>query len=129
MLGTSGLRLILAKLTASLLTVGVMIGTLSFAASLTPSLIPRSYLIQGVLSGLSAALGYGIGVLAYWLWVYLELPQLRGRALQATRIAAFAVCFGIAAIFLWKTLEWQNSIRTLMGLAPLNTASPLSAGA
>lgn len=123
------MRLILAKLTASLLTVGVMIGTLSFAASLTPSLIPRSYLIQGVLSGLSAALGYGIGVLAYWLWVYLELPQLRGRALQATRIAAFAVCFGIAAIFLWKTLEWQNSIRTLMGLAPLNTASPLSAGA
>ena len=45
---------------------------------LTPSLIPRSYLVQGVLSGFSAALGYGIGVLAFWLWTYLELPQLTG---------------------------------------------------
>ena len=93
---------------------GVLAGTLSFAASLTPSLIPRSYLIQGVLSGLSAALGYGIGVLAYWLWTYLELPQLRGRTLKAARIAVVGACVVIAAVFLWKTLEWQNSIRVLM---------------
>jgi uncharacterized membrane protein len=106
-----------------------MIGTLSFAASLTPSLIPRSYLIQGVLSGISAALGYGIGVLAYWLWIYLELPRLRGRALKVARIATLAACFVIAVIFLWKALEWQNSIRTLMGLEPLNTTSPWSTGA
>lgn len=129
MLGTSRLRLILAKLTASLLTVGVVIGTLSFAASLTPSLIPRSYLIQGVLSGISAALGYGIGAFACWLWTYLELPRLRGRALKAARIATLAACFAIAVVFLWKTLEWQNSIRTLMGLEPLNSASPWSTGA
>lgn len=123
------MRSILAKLTTSFLTIGVMIGTLSFAASLTPSLIPRSYLVQGVLSGISAALGYGIGVLAYWLWAYLELPQSQGRALKAARIAVVSACVVIAAVFLWKTLEWQNSIRVLMDLAPLNTASPLSTGA
>ena len=122
------MRAILDKLAHSFLAVGILAGTLSFAASLTPSLIPRSYLIQGVLSGLSAALGYGIGVLAYWLWIYLELPQLRGRTLKAARIAVVGACVVIAAVFLWKTLEWQNSIRVLMSLAPLDTASPLKTG-
>lgn len=104
-------------------------GTLAFAASLTPSLIPRSYLVQGVLSGLSAAIGYGIGVLAVWLWTYLELPWLRGQALKATRIAVVGACVAVAAVFLWNTLEWQNSIRILMGLDPLDTASPIRTGA
>lgn len=123
------MRAILGKLAHSFLTVGILAGTLSFAASLTPSLIPRSYLVQGVLSGISAAIGYGIGILGYWLWAYLELPQLQGRALKAARIAVVGACLVIGAIFLWKTLEWQNSIRTLMSLAPLDTASPLMTGA
>jgi uncharacterized membrane protein len=123
------LRALLSKLAHSFLTVGILAGTLSFAASLTPSLIPRSYLVQGALSGISAALGYGIGVLGYWLWIYLELPQLQGRALKAARIAVAGTCIFIAAIFLWKTLEWQNSIRILMSLAPLDTTSPLMTGA
>jgi uncharacterized membrane protein len=119
------LRAIPGRLVHSFLTAGILAGTLSFAASLTPSLIPRSYLVQGVLSGMSAAIGYGIGVLACWLWTYLELPQLQGRALKTARVAVVSACVVIAAIFLWKTLEWQNSIRILMGLAPLDTASPL----
>jgi uncharacterized membrane protein len=120
---------LLRKVAGSFLAAGILAGTLAFAASLTPSLIPRSYLVQGVLSGLSAAIGYGIGALAFWLWIYLELPQLRGRALRLTRIAVIGACVVIAAVFLWKTLEWQNSIRTLMGLAPLDTASPIRTGA
>ena len=123
------MRPILARLSNSFLAIGVLAGTLAFAASLTPSLIPRSYLIQGVLSGISAALGYGIGVLAYWLWTYLELPQLRGRILKVARIAIVGVCIAIAIVFLWKTSGWQNSIRTLMELAPLDTANPFKIGA
>lgn len=119
----------MARLANSFLAIGVLTATLSFAASLTPSLIPRSYLIQGVLSGLSAALGYGIGVLACWLWAYLELPQLQGRIRKAAKIATVVVCMTIAAVFLWKTSAWQNSIRVLMGLAPLDTANPIKTGA
>ncbi|GGE55313.1 membrane protein [Agaricicola taiwanensis] len=119
----------LSKLGHSFLTVGILLGSLAFAASLTPSLIPRSYLVQGVLSGISAALGYGAGVLGYWLWNYLELPELQGRARKVARIVVFGACVVIAAVFLWKTLEWQNSIRVLMSLAPLDTASPLMTGA
>ena len=43
---------------------GLLVGTLFFAASLTPSLIPRTYLTQGVLSGCALAAGYGVGV--FW---------------------------------------------------------------
>ena len=45
-------------------TVGLLVGTLFFAASLTPSLNPRSVLVQGVLSGFCLAAGYGVGVFA-----------------------------------------------------------------
>ena len=58
---------------------GLLVGTLFFAASLTPSLIPRTYLTQGVLSGCSLAAGYGIGVFWRWLWDYMELPKPQGR--------------------------------------------------
>ena len=36
--------------------------------SLTPSLLPRSGVAQGVVSGISAAMGYGIGVAAAAAW-------------------------------------------------------------
>jgi uncharacterized membrane protein len=59
-------------------TSDLLLGTLFFAASLTPSLLSRSYLTQGVLSGFSLAAGYGIGVFGHWLWAYLELPLTEG---------------------------------------------------
>src|SRR5690348_5432796 len=55
-------------------TVGLASGTLFFAVSLTPSLLPRSVLFQGLVSGLSLTLGYAIGRLGGWLWSYLGLP-------------------------------------------------------
>lgn len=39
----------------------LLLGLLFFAASLTPSLIPRGALVQGILGGLVTAIGYLIG--------------------------------------------------------------------
>src|SRR5688572_21705154 len=39
-------------------TGGLLLGTLFFAASLTPTLLPRGFLSQGVLSGCALASGY-----------------------------------------------------------------------
>ena len=44
--------------------VGLLVGTVFFAFSLTPSLLPRPFFIQGILSGLSFSAGYGLGVAA-----------------------------------------------------------------
>ncbi len=60
---------------------GMLIGGLFLAASLTPSLIPRDYIMQGALAGVSLALGYGIGTRIDALWRYLELP-VPGAALE-----------------------------------------------
>src|ERR687883_521342 len=35
-------------------------------ASLTPSLLPRGWLLQGLIAGITAAIGYGIGAIAAW---------------------------------------------------------------
>ncbi|HEY2533525.1 MAG TPA: alpha/beta-hydrolase family protein [Xanthobacteraceae bacterium] len=104
---------------------GLLIGTLFFAASLTPSLLPRTFLTQGVLSGCSLAAGYGIGVFGGWLWAYMEFVQLNGRFLRVAKLAAATGCAIVAVISLWQAARWQNSIRELMELEPVDTAHPL----
>jgi uncharacterized membrane protein len=108
--------------------VGLCLGTLFFAASLTPSLIPRTFLIQGVLSGFCLAIGYGLGVAWRWLWQFLELPEPRQRLLYGTKLGAVVICAAIAVIFLWRVADWQNSIRALMGMEPVDTAHPMEVG-
>src|SRR6516162_8535091 len=106
-------------------TVGLLLGTLFFAASLTPTLIPRSFVTQGVLSGCSLAAGYGIGVLGDWLWTYMELLRPHGRARRVAKLGATAICGAVVVAFLWRSTQWQNSIRELMGLDPVTSAHPL----
>src|ERR1700722_4441808 len=42
--------------------VGVGFGAVFFCLSLTPSLLPRNYLFQGLIGGINGASGYGTGV-------------------------------------------------------------------
>ncbi|WP_276119412.1 alpha/beta hydrolase [Pararhizobium qamdonense] len=115
----------LLRVWSSLSLPGLVIGVLFFAVSLTPSLIPRPYMLQGVLSGCSLAAGYGLGVFGRWLWHYLELPALAPRLGRLIRVLAVAGCAGVAIVFLWQAARWQNSVRSLMGLDPVETAEPL----
>lgn len=108
----------------SLSDVGLLLGTLFFIASLTPTLIPRTYVTQGVLSGCCFAAGYGIGVVFGWLWAYLELPVPRRAALAWLHPIIGGFCLVIATAFLWKAAQWQNSIRDVMGLEPVASAHP-----
>jgi uncharacterized membrane protein len=44
-------------------------GALIFAClAFTPSLLPRGGIVQGLVWGIAAAIGYGLGVLAAWIW-------------------------------------------------------------
>lgn len=117
-----------ARLWESLSTAGLVVAALFFAASLTPSLIPRNFLFQGVLSGLSLAAGYGVGSATGWLWSALQLPAPEGRIGRVVTYAAAALLAGVGVTFLWQAAAWQNSIRALMGLAPVDSAHPLRVG-
>lgn len=108
----------------SLSGTGLLLGTLFFAASLTPTLIPRTYVTQGVLGGGVFAIGYGLGVFWRWLWGYMELPTSKARTLRIANLAIALFCAAAAAAFLWRSAEWQNSIRLLMGLEPVTSGHP-----
>lgn len=109
----------------SLSGVGLMLGALFFAAALTPTLIPRSYLTQGVLAGGCFAIGYLAGILWRWLWHYLELPEPSARVRSSANALVTAGCLLVVIVFLRRAAEWQNSIRTVMKMAPVETAHPL----
>ena len=116
------------RLSRSLCTVGVLAGTLFFAASLTPSLLPRSFLLQGALSGFSFAAGYLVGVFARWLWFYMEMPTPSQKVALWTLRTAIAFCAAVVLAVLWKASEWQDSVRLLMGMEPVETSRPLEIG-
>ena len=102
-----------------------MLGALFFAAALTPTLIPRSYLTQGALAGGCFAIGYFAGVLWRRLWHYLELPEPSARARSVANALVAVGCLLVVILALGRTAEWQNSIRTVMKMAPVETAHPL----
>jgi len=103
-------------------------GCLSF----TPSLLPRGGIVQGLVWGITAAIGYGLGVLGAWIWRAFadrEPRRPRRRSWTVFFISAavlVAVSFGLGQY-------WQYEIRKLMGVTdysiPLVVASPFVAAA
>lgn len=88
--------------------------------SLTPTLLPRSWLSQAAVTGISVAIGYAIGTgiqaVAGWVWRRLSLPVASARARRwswRVLIAIVAVAV-IAGIITWPI--WQNESRDLVEL-------------
>lgn len=105
--------------------VGSIFGTVLMAVSLTPSLIPRAWTQQGIISGLSFLCGYGIGVGLNALWRYLELvtiPQQYQKRWTLTAVAASGI---MLVYFLYKTLAWQNNVRQMVEQEPVGSIFPL----
>jgi len=117
----------LEGLARSLSPLGMLAGALFLAASLTPSLVPRDFLLQGVLSGLSFTVGYLGGHLLKLLYEWLELPPPPAR--RVALVAAGAASAAVVLAVLWKAADWQDSIRAPMGLEPVETTRPFEVGA
>ena len=83
--------------------------------SFTPSLLPRGGIVQGLICGITAAIGYGLGVLAAWIWRAFadrEPRRPRRRSWPVFFIAAavlFVASFGVGQY-------WQYEIRKLTSM-------------
>lgn len=108
--------------------VGLVVAAVFFALSVTPSLLPRPYAVQGVLSGFALAAGYALGIVGVHLWRFLELPLPSGRWASRSRWSIVVCVACLFAWSLWQMTFWQNSIRDLMQLGEVETAYPYRIG-
>ena len=106
-------------------------GALIFAClSFTPSLLPRGGIVQGLVWGITAAIGYGLGVVAAWVWRAFADRDPRRPRRWAWR--TFFITGGVLLVVAFALGQyWQDEIRNLMGVTdyniPLVVASPFVA--
>src|SRR5215469_10350127 len=108
--------------------VGLIAGCLSF----TPSLLPRGGITQGVVFGITAAIGYGVGVLAASIWRAFADRDARRPRRRAW--ITFFICAGVLYVVSFGFGQyWQYLIRKMTGVTdyniPLVVASPFIAAA
>lgn len=107
---------------------GTAMGMLFLWLSLTPSLLPRGPLFQGIVSGAAGAIGYGLGVFLVWLVRFMQSrptspPAPRWAWLALVVLAALGVVFGIIYF-----RYWQDHVRDLMGVPRLRWYNYIQAG-
>src|SRR4051812_20086380 len=97
-------------------------GAVLFAAlSFTPSLLPRGGFIQGLVCGITASIGYGLGVLGAWLWRAFADREPREPRSSSWR-ALFIGGGVLLVVFFGLGQYWQHEIRSLMGVTDYNIA-------
>ena len=94
---------------------GLLLGTALGALALTPSLIPRTGVLQGVVCGVALAVGYLLGVLLGLL--VRPLARRTGRRLTG----AARVLLGVVVLLVWAVagflgFGWQADQAALLGL-------------
>jgi len=100
---------------------GVAAAALFFCLSLTPSLLPRDWLTGGIIGGINAAIGYGIGVLLGAVVRTLVLRRrtwwpLRPRARRLIAAVVVALSIGVSVLMLVPAAAWQREVAALMGI-------------
>ncbi|WP_417935272.1 alpha/beta hydrolase [Gordonia phthalatica] len=99
---------------------GLVIGTLFYMWSLTPSLLPRHWAFQGLIGGITAATGYLVGVILAamarrWLLPQLSWWPLPIKVRRLIRIGLPPACLAASLITLLFAVRWQTEIADLMG--------------
>lgn len=97
---------------------GLAVAGLFFAVSLLPSLLPRAPYLQGVASGITLMIGYGLGAGGQAVWDYLEIPKLTGRVRTIVLGILVGLIGWMTVMAVWQQVGWQNNIRDLFGMEP-----------
>jgi uncharacterized membrane protein len=98
---------------------GTAVGLLFLFLSMTPSLLPRGPLFQGLVSGAAGAIGYGLGVLGVFLVRYMRSKDTSPPAPRWAWVTLVVVgAIGMLGM-VFEFHRWQDHIRDLMGVPRL----------
>jgi uncharacterized membrane protein len=95
---------------------GTAVGLVFLWLSMTPSLLPRGPLFQGIVSGAAGAIGYGIGVFAVWVVQFMRSKEGSPTAPRAAWLTLVIVGIaGTVGMIIWFHI-WQTHVRNLIGV-------------
>jgi len=98
---------------------GTAVGLIFIWFSMTPSLLPRTSLFQGLVSGVSGAIGYGLGVFGVWLVRYMRSKDSSPPApVWAWKALVPVGVIGMVVMAI-RFHVWQDDVRDLMGVEHL----------
>ncbi|WP_415394226.1 alpha/beta hydrolase (plasmid) [Rhodococcus globerulus] len=107
-------------------SVGLSFGLVFFVLSMSPSLLPRAWYLQGVATGISVATGYGIGVTVAWMIRKCGVePTWSDRTKKVGWIVLAVVAVILVPLFLILGSWWQQIIRDLVEAPRANRANYL----
>lgn len=99
--------------------VGLAGALLFYCWSLSPSLLPRVWYLQGVATGISLVTGYGLGVLIAWIVHKLGVHMNWSTSMKRIGWYLFAAtALVIVPLFLVLGSWWQDISRELVGMEP-----------
>ncbi|CAN5155603.1 alpha/beta hydrolase [soil metagenome] len=101
--------------------VGVAVGALFFCLSLTPSLLPRDWLFAGLIGGINAAIGYGLGVAVGKMFRRMVLHRRTWwpppkRVLYWLKAVAVVLSVAACVLVVIPAAAWQRQVSALMGI-------------
>ncbi|MGK2882099.1 MAG: alpha/beta hydrolase [Mycobacterium sp.] len=106
---------------------GTVVALIFVWLSMTPSLLPRGPLFQGLVSAGSGAVGYALGTFAAWLVRFMLSKDFKPAPLRAWVTLLAAAIFGTGVMVVGWGI-WQNDVRDLMNVPRLGwSAYPISA--
>lgn len=101
--------------------IGLLSALLFASLSLVPSLLPRTSIMQGLVTGVAMVLGYGLGAGFRALWSFFELPIIPTRVRRPLAALALAGLLWLLVDRLWHYLGWQNGVRELFGMPSVSS--------
>jgi uncharacterized membrane protein len=96
---------------------------LFYCLSLTPSLLPRAWFLQAVMSGITMAIGYALGTFVGWLLRSLIPWRPNHTVRLAARWSLVAAAVVLIPLFGVLGAEWQHDIRELTEASQSSEAS------
>lgn len=112
---------------------GIAFAALFFCWSLTPSLLPRDWLFQGLIGGINAAIGYAVGVIASRIVHHFYLDRRRWWPLPepwctGLRVFTIVASVSVSVVMLVYSAGWQRQIAQLMDAEGTTTSGYIRTG-